>query len=541
MEKQKIIESMTLSIRQEKELKEARQGEQSNYWVADVWRLDDKNLNGHVYTRALAERIVQEGQKTMCYDGHDADFVTGHDYAPAIGYCDNPRIEDNKLVVDVHFLESQQDSDSVRNIRELHKAGLPIGVSSVGYGSMDADGIIGEDYEVVRFLDFVSMPAGLVYADPKEEEVADVVDVEDKAEAEEPVTEVEAVAESSESEVSEETVTETEADTKEIQNMEITEERLAEEAKELQEAREIKENTKMFTEKNKYSEETVQWVKRFSEALAIGTTYTDMLPAEIASQVEMKINSYGRIASKCAKTIISGTYTFAAEDSAAVANWTAEGAQVTDSTPTAKPVKLTPKALVALVKISKEMAKDEKVMVDYVVNAIAKAIAKALDLAVLKGTGSTNGEPTGVLSGLATTQQVTGTAAGFTWAELKAAIGKIGEHRKGASIVCNQATLDHIYEFKDNGKYVFDQTQPLDRIWGMDVIISDLVDNYGTTGKFPVVIGNFGFYHLAQRSSVEIETLPEAFAANRQVGILGEIRVDGGFANGAAFAAIKNA
>ena len=45
----------------------------------------------------------------------------------------------------------------------------PIGVSSVGYGSIDENGVIQEDYEIVRYLDFVAMPAGLVYAKPKNE------------------------------------------------------------------------------------------------------------------------------------------------------------------------------------------------------------------------------------------------------------------------------------------------------------------------------------------------------------------------------------
>ena len=71
--------------------------------------------------------------------------------------------------MDIHFLEGQRDSASVKNIRELYKAGLPIGVSSVGYGSMDQNGVIQNDYEIVRYLDFVAMPAGLVYAKPKNE------------------------------------------------------------------------------------------------------------------------------------------------------------------------------------------------------------------------------------------------------------------------------------------------------------------------------------------------------------------------------------
>lgn len=166
-----LIESGTLHVA--KVMVESLDPVESDYWTAEVWRLDEVNLNGRVYTTELAQRIVREGLKTMAYDGHEADWNSGHDYAPAIAYCDNPRIENRCLVVDIHFLESQRDSASVRNIRELFKAGLPIGVSSVGYGSVDERGIVQDDYEMVRYLDFVAMPAGLVYAAPKKETETD--------------------------------------------------------------------------------------------------------------------------------------------------------------------------------------------------------------------------------------------------------------------------------------------------------------------------------------------------------------------------------
>lgn len=162
-----LIESGTLRVI--RTMQESEGNPESDVWTAEVWRLDEVNLNGRVYSTELAQRIVRDGVKTMAYDGHEADWITGHDYAPAVAYIDNPRIENRCLVVDIHFLESQKDNPSVRNIRELYKAGLPIGVSSVGYGSVDNNGLIQDDYEIVRYLDFVAMPAGLVYAKPKNE------------------------------------------------------------------------------------------------------------------------------------------------------------------------------------------------------------------------------------------------------------------------------------------------------------------------------------------------------------------------------------
>lgn len=166
-----LVESGILKV--VKALEESQGNPESEVWTSEVWRLDEVNLNGRVYTTELAEKIVKEGAKTMAYDGHDADWLVGHDYEPAVAYCDNPRIENKCLVVDIHFLESQKDSASVKNIRELYKAGIPIGVSSVGYGTINDDGIVQMDYELIRYLDFVSTPAGLVYAAPKKESETD--------------------------------------------------------------------------------------------------------------------------------------------------------------------------------------------------------------------------------------------------------------------------------------------------------------------------------------------------------------------------------
>ena len=166
-----LIESGTLHVI--RTLQESEGNLASDVWTAEVWRLDEVNLNGRVYPTELAQRIVRDNQKTMAYDGHEADWRSGHDYAPAVAYCDNPRIENGSLVVDIHFLEGQKENPSVKNIRELFAAGLPIGVSSVGYGSINEQGIVQEDYELVRYLDFVAMPAGLVYAVPKTEAETD--------------------------------------------------------------------------------------------------------------------------------------------------------------------------------------------------------------------------------------------------------------------------------------------------------------------------------------------------------------------------------
>lgn len=160
MKKQELRESFDLNtpILQESEGKRK--------WTADVWRLDEINLNGRIYSTALAQRICAEAKKTLARDGHDSDWRKGEEYEGTKAICCNPRIEDRKLVVDVDFIDEEYE----QMLATIASKGVSIGVSSVGYGEVDESGlVIPETYEMVRFLDFVTCPAGDVYAKFKTE------------------------------------------------------------------------------------------------------------------------------------------------------------------------------------------------------------------------------------------------------------------------------------------------------------------------------------------------------------------------------------
>ena len=137
------------------------EGEGKAKWSAPVWKLGEMNLNGRIYPLPLAQRLVAEGRSTMAYDGHDVNWTTGEEYGIAKAVCSNPRIEGTEFWVDIEFVDKNYEA----LLSELIEKGIQIGVSSVGYGEMDpmTGMIIPESYELVRYLDFVTMPAGEVY------------------------------------------------------------------------------------------------------------------------------------------------------------------------------------------------------------------------------------------------------------------------------------------------------------------------------------------------------------------------------------------
>lgn len=161
--KKKLVESFYLPPRKIEE----KDGD--GKWKAPVWNLDAVNLNGRIYPYELAERIVKENPATIANDGHESDWRAGTEYSGAVAICKNPRIENNQLWVDIEFIDEAYE----KKLNIIASKGIQIGVSSVGYGEVDDNGrIVPESYELIRFLDFVTSPAGLVYA-TKEEEEAD--------------------------------------------------------------------------------------------------------------------------------------------------------------------------------------------------------------------------------------------------------------------------------------------------------------------------------------------------------------------------------
>lgn len=134
-------------------------------WVAPVWKLDQLNLNGRVYPTRLAQRLVKEDRVTGVCDGHEPDYH--QEYKNFVAVAKNPSIKDGEMWVEIEMLDEAYG----KHLEACMEHGLPIGVSSVGYGECDPDGVVDPDtYELVRYMDFVTSPAGEVYASKKEKD-----------------------------------------------------------------------------------------------------------------------------------------------------------------------------------------------------------------------------------------------------------------------------------------------------------------------------------------------------------------------------------
>jgi hypothetical protein len=137
------------------------------FYSVPVWRLDEKNLNGRIYTTALAERLIAENKITYSYCNHPDEEYT-QDFNSVKAVTKNPQIKEGNLCVDVHLV----DNAFGNKLKAIVNAGSEVGVSSVGYGTLNTENVIEEDsYELVRYLDFVLNPSYSVFITDQNNEV----------------------------------------------------------------------------------------------------------------------------------------------------------------------------------------------------------------------------------------------------------------------------------------------------------------------------------------------------------------------------------
>ena len=280
----------------------------------------------------------------------------------------------------------------------------------------------------------------------------------------------------------------------------------------------------------KISEESEKFIKDLREAVQLGTRFVGSLPTEMATAIQTKMEQLAGIYSRCSIHKASGDYVVVVESEVVTVSYTAESAAISETSPNLKPIKLSALKLAGLARISSEMLSDLAVdVMSWITNEFAKAFARQMEHEILLGPG-TDGDKTKI-RGIITNSTNTVTAVSateVTWEEVKKTVQAIKGYRTGATIVVSQQIHDQIHSFKDGSKYMFDQTRNIERIMGCPVLISDQMPAIAG-GKAALVVGNFAYYHIADRQDVTIRVLEERYAEYDQVGIKATKRVDGDF------------
>lgn len=290
--------------------------------------------------------------------------------------------------------------------------------------------------------------------------------------------------------------------------------------------------------------ESVKFVKRMLEAVSLGTGFADKIPAEMMANIDAKKNTIAKLRNLCTlHTGIKGDVIFLADSSDLVVSYVGEGSALGETGTAPTPVKLYALKLAALIKISNEYLADVvPSYITYLEDRIAKAMAEKEDHEILLGAGTSSNKTAfrGIITNIASGQTVTAaSSSAITWAEVQAAISKVNAYRSNATIVMSWAIADKIKGFKDgNGVYLFDQQKDLSYIGSIPVVISEQMPAVASKNA-ALVVGDFSYYHIAEREGMEVRVLSERFADTDQTGVTFKARLDGDFGVPGAFAVLK--
>lgn len=213
------------------------------------------------------------------------------------------------------------------------------------------------------------------------------------------------------------------------------------------------------------------------------------------------------------------------------ATWTAEAAAHTESDETFANVTLSAYKVSRLIRVSKELLNDSAFNLEsYLASEFGRSIGAAEETAFVNGAGTTR--PTGIVGGAGVgITGGAGTATSVTTDNLLDTYHSLGrQYRRNATWMMRDATALAVRKLKDTtNQYLWQPGlvagQP-DLLLGRPIAISDDVPAMAANAR-SIVFADVKYYWIADRTGFSLQRLSELYAANGQVGFIGERRVDG--------------
>jgi HK97 family phage major capsid protein len=268
-----------------------------------------------------------------------------------------------------------------------------------------------------------------------------------------------------------------------------------------------------------------------------------IVPVTYQDTVLEKLNTLSRTRSISNVLATTSTRNVPVEGDAPTFAWIDEGAAYGETKSTFGNKQINAYKLGGIIKVSDELLNDSMISFEaYMSNQIAKGIDKAEAPAFCLGDG--NKKPTGYATGLvATADTTTAATAAITGAEIAKIYYALPEaYRARATWRMNTKSLQKIRELNDgNGVYFYkDEIKNSMTIEGRPVVIDDNLPDMATGAKF-LVFGDFNYYQIGDRGTMEIRRLNEKYADNGLVGFRVTVRVDAKRMLDEAFVVAKNA
>jgi HK97 family phage major capsid protein len=180
------------------------------------------------------------------------------------------------------------------------------------------------------------------------------------------------------------------------------------------------------------------------------------------------------------------------------------------------------------VEITPELLGDARADLEGILTSLfAETLALDEEQAFLNGSGVN--QPLGLMNTLTDTSVTsvkTADATSLTYEGLIDLFTKLpSQYRKNAKFVMNSVTYGVILKLKDAvGMPLFPVNSTPGQLWGKEIVFSEFMPDV-SAGTYPIILGDFSYYGIADRMEMRVQRLVERYAPN--IGLLPTAREGG--------------
>jgi HK97 family phage major capsid protein len=262
---------------------------------------------------------------------------------------------------------------------------------------------------------------------------------------------------------------------------------------------------------NETEQRAMAAMDRILEQRALTTGITSAgaaVPTQTLNMVVEKLRQITALFPLVTQLNIPGGLSIPRQNAINDASWHAEGAAITAVDDTVNNVTLFGYELVRLVQVSRSV---EAMAIDafetFIVDQLAERMSVAIENAIINGSGSTNAQPTGILTGVtwSTTNSATYATTGLTYKDITKALGLLPvRYRQFAKIVLNSNMLyNGVMDIMDNyGRPIFYQNPNDDmdmRLFGKPIVL----DEYTPDNTIIICQPSYYYWNFSQQAMIE--------------------------------------
>ena len=229
---------------------------------------------------------------------------------------------------------------------------------------------------------------------------------------------------------------------------------------------------------------------------------------------------------------VEGEITVPVQNAVGTAAWTTENGAYNESDTTFTQLVFNPYKATRILTISQELLADSYVdMQGFLAGMFGRSFADLLNTAFISAAVDSTTSPSGIVleADIGVTSAVSVT---LDWDEVQDLFYSVKEsYRQNGTWLFNSTTAGDLRNLKADGRYIWEpnaQMGAADTILGRPVAINDALEAIAAgVGARPILFGDLSYYWIAWRAGMNFQRLDELYAANGNVGLKADLRVDG--------------